>query len=136
VDGRDVASRLTFARSELDLGIASGDIGRAIAEGTHIDSSAGPCRAVVSSVKPVLPDGIEVALRHTCPAAGDVTLRYDFVERLEPGHRHIAEITAGANTTTFVAYRGNDSVRVAADAVAWTPQNRCWGFSGSAWSTS
>jgi hydrogenase/urease accessory protein HupE len=116
VEGRTVASRITFARSELDASIAGGDVGRAIADGLHVDSSAGTCPGQVTSVEPVAPDGIEVVMRHTCSAASDVTLRFGFVERLEAGHRHIAEITTGANTTTFVGYRGNDSVRVPAGA--------------------
>ncbi|HEX4339998.1 MAG TPA: HupE/UreJ family protein [Polyangiaceae bacterium] len=131
IDGDHVAGKLTFARNELANLPAAGEKGivapasaaaldataKAIADATHVTMAGAPCSARVESVRPVAPDGIELALEHDCPKGGDVSFRYDFLDTLEPGHRHIAEITTGGRVTTFVAYRGNTSFDVAQAAI-------------------
>ena len=123
LDGERVTSTLTFARAELGSTPAP-----AVAEALHVTAGGVPCRTEQTSTGPVAPDGVRVSLRHLCPPAGDVSLRFGFVDGFEPGHRHIAELTSRGRVTTFVAYRGNTSVAVSRSAADTSRAHGLLGF--------
>jgi hydrogenase/urease accessory protein HupE len=126
VSGNEVASRLTFARTELD---ARPNGAKGIIDELRISMSGKPCRAQLDSVERVEPDGVQIASHHVCPAAGDVAFAYTFVDALETGHRHVAEVRSEGRTRAFVAYRGNASLELARQTQA-TGASQVWSFFG------
>ena len=117
----DVTATLTFARAELasmrpDSTTAATEtfdaLGRAILTETHVAMGGSACRGELRGAAPVAPDGVEISLEYDCPRTGAVELDYGFVDRLDTGHRHVAQVKGGERTATFVAYRGNTTFDV------------------------
>jgi hypothetical protein len=103
VGPREVTATLTFASGEL-AGMQDAVVAKAL-----VFMGGAPCRGQLVSTAPVAPDGVAMSLRYDCAQSGDVAFRYDFVDALEPGHRHIVEITGDDRTTTFVAHHGDSA---------------------------
>lgn len=127
VTGQEVASRLTFARTELEA-LPHGAQG--IVDELAISMSGKPCTARLESVERVEPDGVQIASHHVCPVAGNLAITYRFVDSLEPGHRHVAEVRAEDRNLTFVAYRGNASLEVAQQKPSTDANAPVWSFFG------
>lgn len=108
----EVTSRLVFARHDAAAlapqSASDAAIALALAQRTRVTMGGKPCAHTVKTVRQTDADGLEVALHHACGARGNAAFHFDFVAALDPGHRHVAELTDGPATATFIAYKGND----------------------------
>jgi hypothetical protein len=120
VEGRTVRAVLQFARIELDT-LRPEDVAATVqvwADGT-------PCAPTASSVAPAQEDGIAITTGWECPRAPDrLRMALGFLDRLPPGHLHVALLRLPGATVQRTARAGASILEVEAHPGAWAGAGR------------
>ena len=141
VDGSTLHVELTFARPEIASAIPNLDsnndgtlsaaeivIGRdqlasTMTDGLIVSAGHDTCRGEFESAELTANDGVVVRLRYPCaPSGRTLHVRLSLLSALSVGHRHLAAIVTGADTSadsnTEVAYEASPEFDVGAAATA------------------
>jgi hypothetical protein len=92
-----------------ELGVAGGDIDIGIVQATVITADGARCRPRLLSIEPFEEDAVKVRATFACdwyPSA--LTVDCAFLQRLSPGHRHIATLEVAGRAGTFVVDPGSE----------------------------
>jgi hypothetical protein len=132
VRGASVAVMLLFARPEItsllpeidtdhdgaisagELAAASALLDRALVQGMIIAQHGIPCVGSLDSAALTEGDGLSLRATFRCSeAATEPVVTLGFLDRLAPGHRHLATIGAGPAAAHVVAYAGHSALVLA-----------------------
>ncbi len=119
-EGRSVAVRMSFAAADvlrmapgldgdgdgrlsaLEVSRGKGPLGFLAGEGVIVRGDGARCTGVLVDAALTEGDGVLIQTRHLCPASpGHIALEVPFLERLPPGHKHVAR-TVGKATIDAV----------------------------------
>lgn len=139
-----VTATLEFAHTELASAIAGVDsdgdgrisapellqhrllVDQAIRDGVKLSASAATCASTVSSAELTDNDGLRVVQVFRCAVGTDgYSLQFALLDRLSPGHRHLATAVQRGAPITSVLYQASPSVllsgphRHASGSVGW-----------------
>lgn len=120
VSGAEVTATLTLARSEPVEVEASA---------LSVAGDGAPCPGAVQTRAPVGADGVEVRLRYACPSPPtSVEVTFALLDRLAPGHRHLAWADTGAGPAETVVRRGRGTFTLRAGRPTASPTPSAAGF--------
>jgi len=120
VDGKTVHAVLQFARAELDV-LRPEDVAGTV----EVSADGAPCPLTGSSVAPAQEDGVAVTASWECPhEPGRLRMALGFLDRLPPGHLHVALLRVPGATVQRTARAGASVVEIEAHPGAWAGAGR------------
>jgi HupE/UreJ protein len=120
VEGRTVRAVLQFARVELDA-LRPEDVAPTL----QVSTDGAPCTLTGSSVAPVQEDGVAISGLWECPRPpGRLRMVLGFLDRLPPGHVHVALLRLPGATVQRTARAGAPVLEVEAHPGAWAGAGR------------
>jgi hypothetical protein len=120
VEGRTVRAVLQFARVELDA-LRPEDVAATL----QVSSDGVPCTLTGSSVAPVQEDGVAISGLWECPRPpGRLRMALGFLDRIPPGHVHVALLRLPGATVQRTARAGAPVLEVEAHPGAWAGAGR------------
>jgi hydrogenase/urease accessory protein HupE len=93
--------------AELDEG--RGLVSSTFVEGVAVTADGQTCSGTFESARPIdQEDGVSIRARYSCPGRpGSLTLAWPFLEKLAPGHRHLARVTFGSAVQDALVQKGS-----------------------------
>jgi hydrogenase/urease accessory protein HupE len=92
-----------------ELDEARGLIASAFVDGVAVSADGQTCSGAFESARPIdAEDGVSIRARYSCHGRpGSLTLAWPLLEKLAPGHRHLARVTVGPAVQDAVVQRGS-----------------------------